>query len=45
MDKILDFVNAELQVIADEEREDEIFDRWIEEIGMQFITIEDLSMI
>lgn len=49
MDKILDFVNAELQVIADEERELEIDERWVEEIGMQFLSswadelVEDLG--
>lgn len=45
----IDFVNGELQVIADEERELEIDERWVEEIGMQFLSswadelVEDLG--
>lgn len=34
----IDYVNGELQVIADEERAQEIWERWVEEIGTQFLT-------
>lgn len=45
----IDYVNGELQVIADEERAEEIFWRWVDEIGMQFLSswadelVEDLG--
>lgn len=44
----IDFVNGELQIIADEERAQEIDARWVEEIGAQFLSsydelVEDLG--
>lgn len=36
----LDYVNEELATIAEEEREKEIFDRWVDCIGSMFLSSE-----
>ena len=37
-----DEVNGLLQVAADEARQAEIFERWVEEVGSMFLSTEDV---